>query len=73
MADIIKFCGRDRNGSKKKALDFYYDNYEGQLTREEFLARCRVQTDGVTIHFYPNLKVDMEEYSKLRAKRKQNK
>jgi hypothetical protein len=36
----------------------------------EFLARCRLQPDGVTIHFYPNFQVDMKEYSKLRAKRK---
>jgi len=67
MVNVIKFCGRNKIESKKKAMTFYYDNYEDELSRKVFLAKCRLQPDGKTIHFYPDLEVDM---TKLGAERK---
>ena len=69
---IIKFTGKDRIDGTKRAVAFFYDNYVDQMKLDIFLAKCRVQSDGATIHFYPNLEIDLEEVAKRkRQKRKE--
>lgn len=69
--DVIKFIGRNKRESVKKAMNFYFDNLNDGW--EVFLARCRVQPDGKTIHFYPNIKVDLKKYRDFKAKRRKGK
>jgi len=69
--DVIKFAGRDKRESVKKAMQFYYDNLD--YGWELFLARCRVQPDGKTVIYYPNMKVDLEKYREFKANRRKGK
>jgi hypothetical protein len=66
--NIIKFGGRSKKESLKKAMAFYADNYDNEI--ELFLARCRVQEDGTTIHYYPYMVVDIADYRKRKRDRK---
>lgn len=68
MMGVIKFSGRNKKESVKKAVNFYYDNYDYGI--ELFLAKCRVQLDGKTVYFYPNLDVDLKQFRKWKAERK---
>lgn len=61
MVKIIKFRGRNAAASKKQAMHFYYNNFESTFSRKIFLAKCRLQADGKTIHFYPDLLIDDEK------------
>ena len=69
---LIKFCGRNKKDSVKKAMMFFYDNYES-MGLEEFLAKCRVQEDNKTVHFYPDLEVDIKKFRELKKKLKDRK
>lgn len=73
MAHTIKFCGRSKRESTKKAVEFYYDNLENNFTLEVFLAKCRVQLGGKTIHYYPYLNINITEYRKFKNKKRQQK
>lgn len=64
--DLIKFCGKDKRDSIKKALTFFYDNYDDSVKVETFLAKCRVQEDKKTIYYYPNIKVDLKKLKELK-------
>ena len=68
--EIIKFVGIDKKTSIKKAVDFFYDNLDSDMKIEIFLAKCRVQKDGKTIHFYPNLEINIEKFRKMKQKYK---
>jgi len=63
--EIIKFKGISKNSSIKKAVSFFYDNELENGKVELFLAKCRIQKDGVTIHYYPRLKIDLNKFAKL--------
>ncbi len=51
--EIIRFVGRDKKESAKKAVSFFYDNFDNDYALGDFLAHCKTQKDGKTIHFYP--------------------
>lgn len=68
MAKVLVFRGATKKGSIKKAVDFYYNNFDCGI--ELFLAKCRLQSDKVTIHFYPELVVDLDEFRRKKAERK---
>jgi len=67
---LIKFCGKNRRESIKKAISFFYDNYDENIFLEELLAKCRIQNDKKTVYFYPNLKIDLKEFRKLKKEKK---
>lgn len=69
MMNVIRFCGRNKRESVKKAMDFYFDN-GGEKSLEVFLAKCRVQEDGITVNYYPNMKVDLDKYREFKATRR---
>jgi hypothetical protein len=70
--DIIKFCGRTKKDALKKAMGFFSDNCDdGEI--ENFLARCRVQEDGTTIHYYPHMAVNIDDYRKRKRDKKKKK
>lgn len=69
MMNVIRFCGRNKRESVKKAMDFYFDN-SGEKSLEVFLAKCRVQEDGITVNYYPNMKVDLDKYREFKATRR---
>lgn len=69
---LIKFCGKDKRESVKKAVSFYYDNYGDDITYEVFFAKCRLQNDKKTIHFYPEMEVDIQKFRELKEKVKKN-
>lgn len=71
MATTLVFRGANKKSSVRKAIDFYYDNFDYGI--ELFLARCRLQPDKVTIHFYPELNVDLDEFRRRKAERKRKK
>jgi len=71
MANVLVFRGINRRSSIKKAVGFYYNNFDYGV--EIFLARCRLQPDKITIHFYPNMTVDLKEFRKKKAERKKKK
>lgn len=62
----IKFRGINKKSSIKKAISFFYDNDLESGKVEVFLAKCRIQSDGVTIHYYPFLEVDVEKFKDLK-------
>lgn len=64
--ELIKFCGKDKKDSLKKAVSFFYDNYHEKFSRHVFFAKCRLQNDGKTIHFYPNMTVVSEKLDKIK-------
>jgi len=72
MIDIIKFSGKDKRESIRRATTFYYDNLDGvgNNTLELFLARCRVQSDKTTIYYYPNMKIDLKRHRELKKRKK---
>lgn len=70
MMDIIRFNGRNKRESVKKAIDFHTDNNNGGDSLEMFLAKCRVQEDGITVNYYPNMKVDLDKYREFKAQRR---
>jgi hypothetical protein len=65
---LIKFCGKDKRESVKKAVSFYYDNFGDEITYELFFARCRLQDDRKTVHFYPGMEVDIQKHRELKKK-----
>jgi hypothetical protein len=67
---LIKFCGKDKKDSVRKAVSFFYDNFGEEMTYELFFARCRLQNDKKTVHFYPKMEVDIQKFRKLKKKRK---
>jgi len=69
---LIKFCGKDKREGVKKAVSFYYDNYGDDITYEVFFAKCRLQNDKKTIHFYPEMEVDIQKFRELKEKVKKN-
>ena len=69
---LIKFCGINKRDNVKKAMMFFYDNYES-MELEEFLAKCRIQEDKKTVHFYPDLEVDIKKFRELKKKLKDRK
>lgn len=69
--NTIKFCGKDKRDSVRKAIAFFYDNLNEEMRLDIFLAKCRVQGDGKTIHFYQTLEVDMKKLAELRYKRRE--
>lgn len=49
----LQFTGRDRTHSKRKALDFWFQNRDRLgMTLRHFFARCRLSPDGRTITFF---------------------
>lgn len=54
---IVKFTGNTKRLSLKRAVSFFYDNLEDSMKLDVFLAKCRLQKDGKTIHYYPGLSV----------------
>jgi hypothetical protein len=68
--NIIKFCGKNKTNSVKKAVSFFYDNYEDIMKLEIFLAKCRVQGDKKTIYFYPDMNIDLKKFKELKKKQK---
>ena len=66
--DIIKFTGKDKKDGVKKAVAFFYDNLEKQESLEVFLAKCRIQSDGKSIYFYPYLIIDINKFRKEKTK-----
>lgn len=73
----IRFKGINKKSSIKKAVSFFYDNDLENGKVEVFLAKCRVQSDGVTVHYYPSLEIDIEKFRELKRsikkKRKERK
>jgi len=65
---LIKFCGKDKKESIKKAVSFYYDNYSNEINYELFFAKCRLQDDKKTVHFYPKMEIDIEKFRELKKK-----
>ena len=59
--ESVKFVGSDKRDSIRKAVSYYYKHHCDRSV-EEFIAKCRLQKDGITIHYYPHLKVDMYKY-----------
>lgn len=51
--DLVKFTGRNKKDSMKKAIIFFYDNFNN-MAFEDFLARCRYDIESKTVYFYPN-------------------
>ena len=68
--DIIKFVGVDKRDSIKKAVD-YYRRHHCERNMEEFIAKCRLQKDGITVHYYPNRQIDMFKYREYVERLKQ--
>lgn len=68
---LIKFCGKDKRDSIKKAVTFYYDNCENEMELNMFLAKCRVQSDSKTVHYYPGLKVDLKKIAEIKRKKRE--
>lgn len=73
MFEKIKFVGKEKNEGVKKAIAFFYDNLDKEATLEEFLAKCRYSATEKTVYFYPNMKVDLEEFRKHKRERKSKK
>lgn len=48
------FKGKNKRDSIHKAIQFFY-NSGSTLTLEEFAAKCRLQADLITVHYYPDL------------------
>lgn len=71
VMESIKFTGRSKKDAIKKAVDFFYANLDDDL--EMFLARCRVQNDGITIKFYPDMEVDIKKYREFKRSRRRRK
>jgi len=70
---LIKFCGKDKRESVKKAVSFYYDNYGEEITYEMFFAKCRLQSDKKTIHFYPKMEIDIQKFREMKKAKKNGK
>lgn len=70
---LVKFCGKNKRDSVKKAMSFFYDNYESIIVLEEFLAKCRLQEDKKTVYFYPDLKIDIKKFREFKMKQKDRK
>lgn len=66
--NVIKFCGKDKRSSVKKAISFFYDNFEDE-NLQVFLAKCRVQKDGKTIFYYPDWSIDLDKIKKLKKEK----
>ena len=48
----IRFTGRTRAETKRKALGYWVDNQDRlQISMRDFLARCTMSPDGTTIVF----------------------
>ena|SRR5690242_11075138 len=60
--EVIKFVGLSKRDSIRKAVGYYHKHHLCARNIEEFLAKCRLQKDGITIHFYPKMNVDMSKY-----------
>lgn len=73
--EIIRFKGTNKKSSIKKAVSFFYDNKLDNGKVELFLSKCRIQKDGITVHYYPKLKINMVKFKELeraiREKRKE--
>lgn len=67
---LIKFCGKNKKDSVKRAISFFYDNCEENLSLEEFLAKCRLQMDKKTVYFYPEMEIDIEKFRELKRKQR---
>jgi hypothetical protein len=71
---LIKFCGKDKKECIRKAFSFYYDNYDKkEMTHELFFAKCRLQDDKKTIHFYPKMDVDIKKIREIKKAKKNGK
>lgn len=65
IKNIIKFVGTNKADSILKALKYYHSHLqEGGLNVEDFLAKCRIQKDNLTIHYYPDLEIKLYEKHK---------
>lgn len=49
---VIKFKGISKTSSVKKAISFFYDNFDDDEDLKDLLNRCRLQKDGTTVHYY---------------------
>lgn len=67
----IKFCGKNKRDSVRRAIAFFYDNLHEEMQLDIFLAKCRVQKDGKTVHFYPALGVDLKKLAELKRKKRE--
>ncbi len=70
--ELVKFSGKDKSESVKKAIEFFYDNYSTKMGIEMFLAKCRLQDDKQTLYFYPNLEVDIKKFREFKKKAKED-
>lgn len=61
---IIRFSGKTKKENIKRAIAFYYDNFNNKMTFETFLAKCRIQNDKKTVHFYPEMTIDVNRRHK---------
>lgn len=66
--EIIKFSGKNKKESIRKAISFFYDNFNDNEPVKIFLAKCRLQKDGITVHFYPNLILEKDKLTKKKSK-----
>lgn len=71
--DIIKFAGDSKKTSMRKAISFFHDNFADDIKIDILLAKCRLQKDGKTIHFYPDLHIDIDAFLVMKRKRKKEK
>ena len=64
---FVKFVGKSKRDVVMKAIDYYYDN-KCEEKYAVFLAKCRIQPDHKTIHYYPYLKVEDKGKNKNETK-----
>lgn len=56
MVHFVKFAGKDKRDAILKAIDYFYDT-KCDKKYSVFLAKCRIQNDHKTVHYYPDMKI----------------
>ena len=56
--DIIRFSGKDKKESAKRAMMFFHDNLSEIMKMSDFLAKCRLQSDQKTIFYYHKMDIE---------------
>jgi len=65
----IAFSGKNKRICLKKAISFFYDNFEERgETINTFLAKCRISQSGKMIYFYPHLPISDKDLAKNERK-----
>ena len=60
MVVFIKFVGKNKREVVMKAIDYFYST-RCEKKYSIFLAKCRLQKDHKTVHYYPRMELEIKK------------